>query len=67
MTDSKKSGGTASEFKFKRSEARKNNNLYNVILDQKKTRSKPNMYGGMLFPSRVVCAEHELNAGPELK
>lgn len=57
MTDSKKSATSASSPKFKRDEATTYVNPPNAVPYVNKKRSERYLYGGMLFPSRIVAAK----------
>jgi len=57
MTDSKKSASSASKPQFMRSEARTNVNPPNMVPRANKARSQRYLYGGMLYPSRIVSAK----------
>ena len=57
MTDSKKSAPSASSPKVLNSEAKKRVNPPNAVPNLKKTRCERYLYGGMLFPSRIITAK----------
>ena len=58
MTDSKKSRTSASSPKFKRSEAHtKSFNPPNAVPHGKREHAQRYLYGGMLFPSRIIAAK----------
>ena len=57
MIDSKKSAPSASSPTVLSSEARKRVNPPNAVPHLKKTRSERYLYGGMLFPSRVLSVK----------
>lgn len=57
MTDSKKSATSASSPKFKRDEAKTDVNPPNAVPYANKKHSERYLYGGMLFPSRVIAAK----------
>lgn len=57
MTDSKKSATSASSPKFKRDEATTHVNPPNAVPCVNKKRPERYLYGGMLFPSRVIAAK----------
>lgn len=56
MTDSKKSAPSASNPTVLSSEARKNVNPLNAMPHLKKTHCERYLYGGMLFPSRILAS-----------
>lgn len=57
MTDSKKFATSASNPAVLSSEAKKRVNPPNAVPYKSKARSERYLYGGMLFPSRIVAAK----------
>ena len=67
MTDSKKSAPSASSPKVLSSEAKKRVNPPNAVPHMKKARSERYLYGGMLFPSRIIAAKEMQSLDRDVK
>jgi len=67
MTDSKKSSPSASSPTVLSSEAKKRVNKPNAVPYKNKVRSERYLYGGMLFPSRIVAAKEMQSRGVDTK
>lgn len=67
MTDSEKSAPSASCPPVKSSEAQKRFNPHNAVPNTKRARSQRYLYGGMLFPSRVVATKESQSLEREVK
>lgn len=68
MNDSKKSTTSASNSNSMRNEAQqKSFNPINVVPNPSRVRSKRYLYGGMLFPSRIIAAKDKQFGEQDLK
>lgn len=67
MTDSKKSAPSASSPAVTSKEAKKRFNPPNAVPYKNKARSQRYMYGGMLFPSRIVAAKETQSLARDVK
>lgn len=67
MTDSEKSAPSASTPSVKSNEAQKRFNPPNAVTNIKRARSHRYLYGGMLFPSRVIATKEAQSLEREVK